>query len=42
MSRQISLEEVKKHADEKSSWIIIHDDVYDVTGFLEEVNIFFK
>nr|CAB3235063.1 cytochrome b5-like [Phallusia mammillata] len=30
------LEEVKKHNDVKSSWIIVHNKVYDVTKFLEE------
>lgn len=37
MVREISSEEVKKHRDGKSVWIIIHNDVYDVTSFLEEV-----
>ena len=35
-----SLEEVKKHAKgggEKDVWIVIHDNVYDVTKFLDEV-----
>ena len=35
-----SLEEVKKHAkggSEKDVWIVIHDNVYDVTKFLDEV-----
>ncbi|CAH2041701.1 unnamed protein product, partial [Iphiclides podalirius] len=36
MVREISSEEVKKHRDSKSVWIIIHNDVYDVTSFLEE------
>ncbi|XP_064640287.1 cytochrome b5-like isoform X2 [Lineus longissimus] len=31
-----TLEEVKKHNDSKSSWLVIHDRVYDVTKFLEE------
>ncbi|CAH1780457.1 unnamed protein product, partial [Owenia fusiformis] len=31
-----TLEEVKKHNNGKSSWIILHDKVYDVTRFLEE------
>ncbi|CAK1585287.1 unnamed protein product [Parnassius mnemosyne] len=36
MVREISIEEVRKHRDSKSVWIIIHNDVYDVTNFLEE------
>ncbi|CAG5043500.1 unnamed protein product [Parnassius apollo] len=36
MVREISIEEVKKHRDSKSVWIVIHNDVYDVTNFLEE------
>ncbi|XP_046585217.1 cytochrome b5-like isoform X1 [Haliotis rubra] len=30
------LSEVKQHKDSKSSWLIIHNQVYDVTKFLEE------
>ena len=29
--------EVAEHKDKKSSWIIIHDNIYDVTQFLDEV-----
>lgn len=29
-------EEVKAHKDSKSTWLIIHDKVYDVTKFLDE------
>lgn len=29
-------EEVRAHNSKTSSWIIIHDKVYDVTGFLNE------
>ena len=31
------MEEVKKHKDVKSAWIVVHNKVYDVTKFLEEV-----
>ena len=35
------LDEVAKHnkvkGDKKSIWIVIHDKVYDVTKFIEEV-----
>jgi len=32
------LEEVKKHRSAKSAWIIVHNKVYDVTKFLNEVS----
>lgn len=38
MARQITIEEVKKHKRKNSVWMIIHDDVYDVTRFLNEVS----
>jgi len=34
--KKFSLKEVAEHTDKKSTWIIIHDNVYDVTKFLEE------
>lgn len=30
--------EVAEHKDKKSSWLIIHDQVYDVSKFLDEVS----
>ncbi|XP_067652792.1 cytochrome b5-like isoform X1 [Haliotis asinina] len=30
------LSEVKEHKDSKSAWLVIHNQVYDVTKFLEE------
>ncbi|XP_013136161.1 PREDICTED: cytochrome b5-like isoform X3 [Papilio polytes] len=36
MVREITTDEVKKHHDRRSAWIIIHNDVYDVTSFLGE------
>ena len=37
-----SLEEVKKHnvskGEGKSVWVVIHDKVYDITKFLDEVS----
>ncbi|XP_028163963.1 cytochrome b5 [Ostrinia furnacalis] len=36
MTTEISISEVKKHKSKKSLWMIIHNDVYDVTKFLEE------
>ncbi|XP_078066785.1 cytochrome b5 type B [Mustelus asterias] len=32
----ITMEEVKAHNSSKSTWLVIHDKVYDVTKFLEE------
>ena len=32
-----NLEEIKEHNDGRASWIVLHDKVYDVTKFLEEV-----
>lgn len=34
------LTDVQSHKDSKSTWLIIHDQVYDVTKFLEEVSGF--
>ncbi|KAG8571379.1 hypothetical protein GDO81_011621 [Engystomops pustulosus] len=31
-----TLDEIQKHNHSKSTWIIIHNKVYDVTRFLEE------
>ncbi|XP_073945939.1 cytochrome b5-like isoform X1 [Choristoneura fumiferana] len=36
MSRIITTAEVKKHNHKDSVWMIIHNDVYDVTNFLDE------
>ena len=32
-----TLEEVQAHNMSKDTWLIIHDKVYDITSFLEEV-----
>ena len=41
MAKVITLEEVQKHksgkGEDKSVWFVIHDKVYDVTKFLDEV-----
>ncbi|XP_066569896.1 cytochrome b5 type B [Amia ocellicauda] len=31
-----TLEEIKQHNTSKNTWLILHDKIYDVTGFLEE------
>ncbi|CAG9857337.1 unnamed protein product [Phyllotreta striolata] len=36
MSTLYTLAEVKKHNDNKSTWIVIHNNIYDVTAFLNE------
>lgn len=33
-----TLEEIQKHNHSKSTWLIIHYKVYDLTKFLEEVS----
>lgn len=38
--KYFSRAEVAMNKDEKSCWLIIHDNVYDVTGFLSEVSNF--
>ncbi|ODM88837.1 Cytochrome b5 [Orchesella cincta] len=35
-SKKFALKDVEKHTDKKSCWLVIHDNVYDVTKFLEE------
>jgi len=34
--KKFSTKEVEGHKDKNSTWLIIHDKVYDVTKFLEE------
>jgi len=36
LRNQFTLQEISKHKDNKSCWIIIDGKVYDVTGFLKE------
>ncbi|XP_053608246.1 cytochrome b5-like isoform X7 [Plodia interpunctella] len=36
MNKEISIKEVKKHKSRKSTWVILHNEVYDVTSFLSE------
>lgn len=33
-----SREQVSEHNDNNNSWLIIHNNVYDVTAFLNEVS----
>lgn len=32
-----TLEEIRQHNASSDTWLIIHDKVYDITSFLEEV-----
>lgn len=36
--KQYTIEDVKKHNTEDDVWMIIHDKVYDLTKFLDEVH----
>lgn len=36
--QELSFEEIKKHNDRNSTWLVINNDVYDVTEFLNEVS----
>lgn len=38
MTTKYSLEEVRKHNGKSSCWLVIHENVYDVTKFMEEVS----
>lgn len=40
-TKTYTLAEVAEHNEKKSVWIVIHDCVYDVTPFLDEVSYFF-
>lgn len=33
-----SLEEIAEHKEKGSCWLVIHEGVYDVTKFMEEVS----
>lgn len=39
--KTIPLEEVQKHNTAGSSWLIIHNRIYDITKFLDEVRRIF-
>lgn len=38
----LTRKQVEEHKNSKETWIIIHNNVYDVTEFLNEVNNFFS
>ena len=37
--KKYSWEEIKDHQSSGSPWLVVHDKVYDVTDFLEEVSV---
>lgn len=39
MASVYSTEDVKKHNKKKDLWIMIHNNVYDVTDFIQEVSL---
>jgi len=36
MEKELSFDEIKQHNDKNSIWIVVNNDVYDVTEFLNE------
>lgn len=40
-SKLFTRAEVAKHTDPNDTWIIIHNNIYNVTPFLNEVTVFF-
>ncbi|KAG5878297.1 hypothetical protein JTB14_017648 [Gonioctena quinquepunctata] len=36
MTKQYSTQEIKDHNDNKSTWLVLHNTLYDVTAFLNE------
>ena len=44
-AKVFKLQEVKEHnkskGEDRSIWVVIHDKVYDITKFLDEVNNYF-
>lgn len=39
--KQYSLADIAKHNNNKSTWLVIHNNIYDVTEFLNEVSFIF-
>ena len=37
--RTYTWDEIKEHQSSESLWIVVHDKVYDVTEFMEEVGM---
>ena len=37
--KNFSWEEVKRHNTAESTWVVVHNNVYDVTEFLDEVRV---
>ena len=39
--KRITMEKLKEHTTRDSMWLLLHDKVYDVTRFLDEVGVSF-
>lgn len=39
MAKIFRMSEVSEHNSKKSAWFVIHDKVYDITKFMDEVCI---
>jgi cytochrome b involved in lipid metabolism len=37
--RKIEWEEILEHTTQESLWVVVHNKVYDVTKFMEEVSM---
>lgn len=37
-TKTFTLAEIEKHNEKNSAWLLIHNAVYDVTKFMEEVS----
>jgi len=38
--REIDFEELQRHKDIRSPWIAVHDEVFDITQFIDEVRMY--
>lgn len=41
-SHPYTLETLKQHGSRESMWMLLHDKVYDVTKFMDEVSVMFS
>lgn len=41
-SAPYTLDTLKEHGTRESMWMLLHDKVYDVTAFLDEVGLTFR
>lgn len=40
MAKEYSLSQVKKHNNNQGAWVVIHNEIFDVTSFLNEVSCY--